>query len=68
MECDIFKIDWPQACKEPNSSPIQIDLEKDGPFERVNSSIKFHNYDASVSLIAENNGHGGKHHEKNSSL
>jgi len=49
---------WPQACNEPNSSPIEIDLDKDGPFEPINSSIKFHNYDAKVSLIAENNGHG----------
>ena len=55
-----LNIEWPQACNAPNSSPIEIDLDKDGPFERINSSIKFHNYDAKVSLVAENNGHGGK--------
>ena len=54
-------IEWPEACKEKNSSPIEIDLDKDGPFERINSSMKFYNYDANVSLVAENNGHGGRY-------
>ena len=48
-------------CGEPNSSPIQIDLDRDGPFKRLNSTLKFLNYNANITLIAENTGHGGKY-------
>ena len=48
-------------CGQPDSSPIEIDLDKDGPFKRLNSTLKFLNYDANISLIVENNGHGGKY-------
>ena len=56
--------EWPEMfpkCGEPNSSPIEIDLDRDGPFKRLNSTLKFLNYDANISLIAENTGHGGKY-------
>ena len=60
----ILFAEWPEMfpkCGEPNSSPIEINLDTDGPFKRLNSTLKFLNYDANISLIVENSGHGGKY-------
>jgi hypothetical protein len=60
----ILFAEWPEMfpkCGEPNSSPIEINLDTDGPFKRLNSTLKFLNYDANISLIVENTGHGGKY-------
>lgn len=47
--------DWPKMfpnCGKPNSSPVKVDWDTEGPF------LKFLNYDANVNLIIENTGHG----------
>ena len=46
-------------CGELNSSPIEIDLDREEPFKALNQTVRFINYDASIGLIAENTGHGG---------
>ena len=46
-------------CGELNSSPIQIDLDREEPFNALNKTVQFINYDVNIGLIAENTGHGG---------
>ena len=57
-----------QKCGEPNSSPIEIDLNSDGPFKALNSSLRFRDYDANINLLAENTGHGGNLYANHSLL
>ena len=46
-------------CGELNSSPIEIDLDREEPFKALNTTVRFINYDSNIGLIAENTGHGG---------
>ena len=46
-------------CGELNSSPIEIDLDREEPFKALNKTVRLINYDANIGLIAENTGHGG---------
>ena len=58
----LFYVGWKEMfpkCGELNSSPIEIDLDREEPFKALNKTVRLINYDANIGLIAENTGHGG---------